>query len=141
MKLDKSLLDITDFNIRECIFGGDKCIWVFPKLEGTSWNEKNEILRSSIWRDSDGELVSPGFKKFFNWEQCPNIHPAPDVLHSKIKCVDKIDGSCLIVSRYKGELITRTRRALTSTLLNGDEVDKILKVKYPKVFSNITDKL
>lgn len=136
MKLDRTLLDVTDFNIKECEFGGDKCIWVFPKLEGTSWNEKNEILRSSIWRESDGELVSAGFKKFFNWDQCPNIRPAPSTLHAKIKCVEKLDGSCLITSVYKGELIVRTRRALTSSLLNGDEVDKVLKVKYPKVFNN-----
>jgi hypothetical protein len=134
MKFDLSTIDITDFNIRDCTFAGDDCVWVFPKLEGVSWNVKNEVLRSSIWRKSDGELVSGGFKKFFNWEQCPDLHPAPDVLTSKIKCVEKIDGSCLIVTNYKDQLITRTRRALTSNLLNGDELDKVLKVKYPAVF-------
>lgn len=136
MKLNQNLLDPTDFNIKECVFAGDECIWVFPKLEGVKWTEQNEILRSSIWRKSDGELISPGFKKFFNWEQLPDIHPAPTKLHQKIKVVEKLDGSCLIVSKYKGELITRTRRALTSHLLNGDELEKVLKVKYPKVFDN-----
>lgn len=137
MKLNPKLLDVTDFNIKECTFGGDDCIWVFPKLEGTSWNTDNEVLRSSIWRKSDYELISAGFKKFFNWEQKPDIHPAPTSLHAKIKCVEKLDGSCLIVSKYKGELITRTRRALTTHLLNGDELDNILKVKYPKAFDNV----
>jgi len=47
-----------------------------------------------------------------------------------------LDGSCLIVSKYKGELITRTRRALTSSLLNGDELETVLKKKYPKAFNN-----
>lgn len=136
MQLDFKLLDVTDFNIKECSFGGDDCIWVFPKLEGTAWNEKNEILRSSIWRKSDGELVSPGFKKFFNWEQKPEIHPAPSNLHTKVVCVEKLDGSCLIISKYKGELITRTRRALTSSLLNGDELETVLKKKYPAAFDN-----
>lgn len=110
--------------------------WIFPKLEGTAWTEENEIFRSSIWRESDGELVSPGFKKFFNWEQTPLVHPAPLKLHEKIQCVEKMDGSCLVVSKYKKQLITRTRRALTSSLLNGDELEKVLKVKYPKVFDN-----
>lgn len=137
MKLNKSLLDPTDFNIKECTFAGDECIWVFPKLEGVKWTEQNDILRSSIWRKSDGELISPGFKKFFNWEQLPNIHPAPTNLHQKIKVVEKLDGSCLIVSKYKGQLITRTRRALTSSLLNGNELETVLKTKYPKAFDNV----
>lgn len=137
MKLDFNLLDVTDFNIKECEFAGDACIWVFPKLEGTSWNSKNEVLRSSIWRKSDGELVSAGFKKFFNWEQKPEIHPAPTTLHNKIVCVEKLDGSCLIVTKYKGVLITRTRRALTSNLLNGHELETVLKAKYPKAFDNL----
>ena len=136
MKLNKSLLDVKDFNIKECSFGGDAAIWIFPKLEGTAWDEKNEILRSSIWRESDGELISAGFRKFFNWEQNPDIHPAPLRMHNKIVCVEKLDGSCLIVSKYKGELITRTRRALTSSLLNGDELETVLKKKYPKAFNN-----
>lgn len=136
MKLNPNLLDITDFNIKECSFAGDECIWVFPKLEGTKWTTENEILRSSIWRKSDYELVSPGFKKFFNWEQTPLVHPAPLRLHEKIQCVEKMDGSCLIVSKYKKQLITRTRRALTASLLNGEELEKVLKVKYPKVFDN-----
>lgn len=136
MKLNSKLLDVTDFNIRECQFAGDDCLWVFPKLEGVAWNEENEVLRSSIWRKSDGELISAGYKKFFNWEQKPEIHPAPTNLHNKIVCVEKLDGSCLIISKYKGELITRTRRALTYSLLNGDELEKVLKVKYPKVFDN-----
>lgn len=136
MKLNPKLLDVTDFNIRECEFSGDTCLWVFPKLEGVAWNEENEVLRSSIWRKSDGELISAGFKKFFNWEQKPEIHPAPTNLHNKIVCVEKLDGSCLIVSKYKGQLITRTRRALTSSLLNGDELENVLKIKYPEVFDN-----
>lgn len=136
MKLDSNLLDITDFNIRECTFGGDECLWVFPKIEGTSWNEKNEVLRSSIWRKNDGQLISAGYKKFFNWGEKPDIHPIPTRINNHIVCVEKIDGSCLIVSKYKGELITRTRRALTASLLNGDELEKVLKLKYPKVFSN-----
>lgn len=135
MKIDLSKIDITDFNLTPCEFAGDECVWIYPKLEGTSWNQQNIILRSSIWRKSDGELVSPGFKKFFNWLQMPQIDPPPDALSGKVQVVEKLDGSCLIVSKYKGELIIRTRRALAETMLNGDEI-AYFKAKYPRAFEN-----
>lgn len=134
MKIDLTKVDITDFTMKDCVFGGDDCIWIFPHLEGVKWGLHNEVLRSSIWRKSDGELISPGFKKFFNWEQCPELHPAPNALSTKIQCVEKLDGSCLIVSKYKGELIIRTRRALAETMLNGHEI-ALFKQKYPDVFN------
>lgn len=135
MKIELDKIDITDFNMQDCVFGGDACVWLFPKLEGTKWTQNNLHFRSSIWRKSDGELISPGFKKFFNWAQEPNIYPPPDALTQKIQVVEKLDGSCLVVSRYKGELIIRTRRALAQTMLNGDEIE-LFKTKYPKVFEN-----
>ena len=64
MKLDPKLIT-DDFKIKECTFGGDACIWIAPALMGVAWDNRNLILRSSIWRKSDYELVSPGLKKFF----------------------------------------------------------------------------
>lgn len=133
MKKDLSKIDITDFNVQDCTFGGDECVWLFPKLEGVKWRTDNLDQRSSIWRKSDGELVSAGFKKFFNWAQEPDIYPAPNALTTKINVVEKLDGSCLIVSEWNGELIVRTRRALATTMLNGYEI-AVFQKKYPKVF-------
>lgn len=134
MKLDPNLIT-EEFRAKECMFGGDPCIWFAPALQGVAWNNRNLILRSSIWRKSDYELVSGGLKKFFNWEEKPDIFPAPTSLGSRVRCMEKIDGSCLILSKYKGELIVRTRNALASNHLNGNEIE-ILKTKYPKAFDN-----
>lgn len=134
MNLNK-LPDVTDFNMVDCTFGGDDCVWIFPHMEGVKWATDNLKFRSSIWRKSDGLLISAGFKKFFNWEEQPDIHPAPNIISNKTNIVEKVDGSCLIVSKYKGELITRTRRALTSRLTNGHELEAI-KARYPKAFDN-----
>lgn len=134
MKINFAEVDITDFNMVDCKFGGDDCVWIYPHLEGVKWTPNNLHLRSSIWRKSDGQLISAGFKKFFNWMQEPNIYPPPDALSEHIKVVEKLDGSCLIVSKYNGELIIRTRRALADTMLNGDEI-ALFKKKYPEVFN------
>lgn len=134
MKLDPKLIT-DDFKIKECTFGGDACIWIAPALMGVAWDNRNLILRSSIWRKSDYELVSPGLKKFFNWGEKPDIFPAPTNGGNKIRVLEKVDGSCLVVSKYKGELIVRTRNALASNHLNGEEID-VLKAKYPRAFDN-----
>jgi hypothetical protein len=133
MKIDVDKIDLTDFNVRDCNFAGTACVWVFPKLEGTTWKADNLHLRSSIWEKDSGELISGGLKKFFNWAEKPEIYPAPVDINKNVRFVEKIDGSCLIVSKYKGQLITRTRRAETNMLLNGDELE-ILKKKYPRAF-------
>lgn len=135
MNIDVNKIDLTDFNVRECYFAGDECVWVYPKLEGTSWKADNLHLRSSIWRKSDGELVSAGYKKFFNWAEKPDIYPGPTTIHNRMRFVEKVDGSCVIVSKYKGELIVRTRRSPVEMLPNGAEIE-LIKKKYPKAFNN-----
>jgi hypothetical protein len=130
MHLDPSKVNADEFHLKPCIFGGDECIWVYPKLQGIKWTNETEVLRSSIWRKSDGALISAGLKKFFNWGEQPHLHPAPDKLQKGMSFMEKLDGSCLIVSKYKGELITRTRKAHTGLHLNGNEI-QLLFNKYP----------
>jgi hypothetical protein len=137
MRYNLTTINPTEFEIKDCSFGGDPAIWVSPRMEGTEWTEENLVLRSSIWRKSDGELISAGFKKFFNWDEKPNIQPPPTKLHSHVKCVEKIDGSCLILTNYKGEIIKRTRRALSKFQPNGQEVEDLLTVKYPALLDHI----
>jgi hypothetical protein len=79
--------------------------------------------------------VSLGFKKFTNLGETPLFEPIEQ--YSDLEFVRKIDGSLLIVSQYKGELIVRTRGTVdASQLENGHEI-ALLKQKYPKVFDNI----
>ena len=62
-----TLPDPKQFNFKDCVIAGDDCVLVTPKDMGVEWNDDNKIFRSSIWRKSDGKLISAGFKKFVNY--------------------------------------------------------------------------
>lgn len=124
-----------DFNIKDCTIAGDECVLITPKNMSVKWTEKNKIFRSSIWRKSDMYPISLGFKKFTNLGEQPEFEPLDD--HNNLDFVRKLDGSLLIVSKYKGQLIVRTRGTVDATKLdNGHEIE-LLKQKYPKVFNNL----
>jgi hypothetical protein len=130
-----SLPSSDQFNIKDCVIAGDECVLVTPKDMGVEWNEENKYFRSSIWRKSDMHLVSAGFKKFTNLGEQPAFEPIDG--YTDLEFVRKLDGSLLIVSQYKGQLIVRTRGTIDATqLANGHEIE-LLKKKYPKAFSNI----
>ena len=123
-----------EFNIKDCVIAGDECVLITPKDMSVKWNEDNKIFRSSIWRKSDMFPISLGYKKFTNLGEQPEFEPLDE--HTDLEFVRKLDGSLLIVSQYKGEVITRTRGTTDATqLANGHEID-LLKNKYPKVFKN-----
>lgn len=129
-----ALPDPDQFNIKDCVIAGDECVLVTPKDMSVVWNEDNKIFRSSIWRKSDMHPVSLGFKKFTNLGEQPAFEPMDD--YEDLEFVRKMDGSLLIVSQYKGELIVRTRGTIdASQLENGHEIE-FLKNKYPDVFDN-----
>lgn len=93
------------------------------------------ILRSSVW-NSSGELVSAGFKKFFNWGEKPELTftPFSTKANGGINVLEKIDGSLLIVSMYKGNLIHRTRGTIDASNLDTGMEIFLLMEKYPKAF-------
>lgn len=129
-----TLPDPKFFNFKDCLIAGDECVLVTPKDMGVEWNEENKYFRSSIWRKSDMYPVSLGFRKFMNYGEKPTFEPLP--VRGALYAVTKVDGSCLIVSMYKGELIVRTRGTVDATKLeNGHEIE-LLKNKYPLVFDN-----
>jgi len=128
------LPDPNFFNFKDCIIAGDECVLVTPKMMGIEWTEENKYFRSSIWRKSDMYPVSLGFRKFMNYGEKPDFEPISE--NSEITAVQKIDGSCLIVSKYKDELIIRTRGTVDARNLdNGYEIAHLL-LKYPKAFDN-----
>ena len=123
-----------EFNIKDCVIAGDECVLITPKDLSVKWNEDNKHFRSSIWRKSDMHPISLGFKKFTNLGEQPEFEPIEG--HSDLEFVRKLDGSLLIVSQYKGELIVRTRGTIdASQLPNGCEIE-FLKNKYPEAFDN-----
>lgn len=125
------------FVVREREIGGEMCYLVFPSSLGVKWTKDNLIYRSSIWT-ADMRPVSLSWKKFFNYGEAPDIVRDPkscDILLGG-SVVEKVDGTCLIVSRFKGQLIFRTRGTFdASEKPTGNELDYLGK-KYPKAFLN-----
>ncbi len=134
MKINLSDIDTDFFNLKEQTIAGDKCYLVNPKNFNVHWNKDNLIFRSSIWNEQ-GKPVSLSFKKFFNWEEQKELVPFPNSTKN-CSLIEKIDGSLIIISKYKNQIIHRTRGTFdASNLENGSEVE-YLKQKYPKAFNS-----
>lgn len=131
MKIDLSKVDTDNFIIKENELFGEEVYLIIPMHIGCTWSHDNLHFRSSLW-DKDGNLISAGLPKFFNWGEKPGITAPPETTKGAT-IVEKVDGSCLIVSKYKGNVIRRTRGTIDASLLphNGFEIDHLIK-KYPK---------
>lgn len=123
------------FTYKEGNIAGDDVWLVTPDDITTKWTQDTLHLRSVIVRQSDGKIISSGFKKFFNFPEKPDLDPwNPDW---KVQATGKKDGSLLIVSKYKDELIVRTRGTFSAKQLdNGHEIDGLIE-KYPAIFNSI----
>jgi hypothetical protein len=122
-----------EFFIKDVAIADTACLLIYPKLMGVKWNESNKWFRSSIWTKDALKPVSLGFRKFTNFGEQPDFEPLD--LKKSLKFIQKIDGSCLILSKFKGEFIARTRgTADLSTMPNGFELE-LFKEKYPKLFN------
>lgn len=137
MKIDLSKIDEKQFIIRSYNINSCEVFLVFPKSIACKWDSSNVVFRSSCW-DWDGNPVSLSYKKFWNWGEQPELGYTPFSLTSNGGCsvIEKIDGSTLIISRYKRNEIIRTRGTLDAREMeNGNEIDS-LREKYPLVFNN-----
>ncbi len=111
---------------------GEQFTLVQPNHISAKWTKDNLWLRSTLF-DANGNAVSIGFPKFFNASESPHITPEPKSLENTT-IVDKLDGSLLILSAYKGNIIARTRGTSNAeTLANGNEIE-LFKSKYPELF-------
>lgn len=130
MKIDLQSIDKESFMVHQHFVGEHECFLVQPKNIGATWNKENLIYRSSLW-DKNGYPVSLSFKKFFNWDEKPDIFTAPSDLKNA-KLMEKLDGSTLIFSRYKGNTVIRTRGTVDAhKQANGYEIDYLCE-KYKK---------
>lgn len=129
MRIDLDTIDRESFSVMPRDFYGETVYLVNPVHVGCKWTQDNLRFRSSVW-NADGELISAGFKKFFNLEERPDIDP---LTHEHLKdavVVEKLDGSTFIVSRYKGNWMFRTRGTIDATgMPNGHEVE-VFKNRY-----------
>ncbi|GER91131.1 hypothetical protein KDW_52930 [Dictyobacter vulcani] len=88
----------------------DLLIWNYtPKCQyEQAWDEVTMQARGLI-TETDGTIIARPFRKFMNIEQ----HQGPLPLEP-FKATEKMDGSLLIVSTYKGERIVATRGSFIS---------------------------
>ena len=132
MKIDISKIDQTQFMTHPHVWNNETLWLIQPVHIGAKWNQTNKHFRSSLWNE-DGELVSAGFAKFTNWGENPEHFPPPENL-SDCVFTEKLDGSLLIVSKYKGKFILRTRGTVDASKLdNGYEIELFKTDILPKL--------
>lgn len=137
MKIQNLLETINreEFKISESIIAGDDVVLIQPEISA-HWNKDNLIFRSSIWTKK-GELISAGFPKFFNYGEQLELSPPPTDISNAVLPA-KIDGSLLIISKYKDQLIIRTRGTFDAFIHdNGNELN-FLKERYSSLLENIS---
>lgn len=122
MKINLNTIDKNKFSLNEL----NDLILINPSYGYIEWLEHELIFRSSIW-DLNGNLVSAGFKKFFNFEENNNLIKIPENI-SDCNFLEKLDGSLLIISRFNGKTIYRTRGTHSVyNFSNSIEIDALRK--------------
>ena len=122
MKIDISSIDRTQFMVHEHSLNGEIVHLIQPQHIGTQWRQDNKHLRSVVV-NYEGEIISAGLPKFTNYSENPEHFPVPTSLRN-CTVVNKLDGSLLIVSKYKNQFILRTRGTVdASVLANGSELE------------------
>lgn len=128
MKINLQDIDPEQFMTHPHVVDGQVLTLVQPQHIGCKWTQANKIFRSSVW-DFDGNLVSAGFPKFTNWGENPDNFPVPQSLKDTV-IMEKLDGSLLIVSKWRGNLIVRTRGTIDASKLNNGHELEIFKKKF-----------
>ena len=115
MKINFDDYDLTEFAIKEGVFGGIWSKLITPIHIGTKFTQKNKIFRSSIW-STNGELLSAGLPKFVNFSENPENFPVPLSINN-CAFVEKIDGSLCCIDYTNGQVCMRTRGTMSYTSL------------------------
>ena len=122
MKIDLDKVDRTQFMVHEHSLNGEIVHLIQPQHIGTKWTQDNKHMRSVVVNYA-GEVISASFPKFTNYGENPEHFPVPTSLKNTT-VVEKLDGSTLIVSKYNGQYILRTRGTVdASKLANGFELE------------------
>ena len=108
--------------VHEHSLNGEIVYLIQPQHIGTKWRQDNKHMRSVVVNYA-GEVISASFPKFTNYGENPEHFPVPTSLKNTT-VVEKLDGSTLIVSKYNGQYILRTRGTVdASKLANGFELE------------------
>ena len=118
------------FNIIPNTFCGIDCYLITPQIDA-KWNKSNLFFRSLIV-DKEGNVLSSGFPKFFNYGEKPDCSPDPENFKDW-RYEDKIDGSLLIADFVNDIFSMRTRGTFSYTSQENAKDFELLPSKYPKV--------
>ena len=122
MKIDLDKVDRTQFMVHEHSLNGEIVHLIQPQHIGTQWRQDNKHMRSVVV-NYEGEIISAGLPKFTNYSENLEHFPVPTSLRN-CTVVNKLDGSLLIVSKYKNQFILRTRGTVDASVLsNGSELE------------------
>ena len=118
--------------VHEHILNGEVVHLIQPQHIGVSWTQDNKHMRSVVV-NYEGEIISAGLPKFTNYSENPEHFPVPTSLRN-CTVVNKLDGSLLIVSKYKNQFILRTRGTVdASVLANGSELEIFKNIILKKI--------
>jgi len=118
------------FNITESKFCSLDCYLITPEIDA-KWNSKNLFYRSLI-TDKEGNVLSSGWPKFFNYGEKPDCYPNPEQ-YNDWKCEEKKDGSLLIADYVNGQFSMRTRGTVSYATQENAKDFELLPQNYPKV--------
>jgi hypothetical protein len=118
------------FNITPNEFCGLNCYLITPEM-GAKWNNNNLFYRSLI-TDKEGNVLSSGWPKFFNYGEKPECYPSLED-YNDWRFVDKVDGTLVICDYVNDQFSMRTRGTVTHATQNNALDFELLPQKYPKV--------
>jgi hypothetical protein len=118
------------FNITPDEFCGLYC-WLITPERDAKWNKNNLFYRSLIV-DREGNVLSSGWPKFFNYEEKPDCYPDPKNFND-LKYEEKKDGSLLIADYVNGQFSMRTRGTVSYRTQENAKDFELLPERYPKV--------
>lgn len=129
------------FNIIPKTFCGLESYLIIPQIDA-KWNKDNLHFRSMIV-SKDGEVLSCGFKKFFNSGEKPDCYLEPEN-YTDWYIQEKMDGSLLIADYVNGQFSMRTRGTVSYKEQQNSSDFELLPEKFPKLleqfpnFSNLS---
>ena len=129
------------FNIIPKIFCGLESYLIIPQIDA-KWDKDNLHFRSMIV-SKDGEVLSCGFKKFFNAGEKPDCYWEPEN-YTDWYIEEKMDGSLLIADYVNGQFSMRTRGTVSYKEQQNSSDFELLPERFPKLleefpnFSNLS---
>lgn len=105
----------------------DRSLFVWCYSQATVYNDEWDditMLARGLVTDSDGNVISRPFRKFFNWGQ--DRAPGPEITQKPFWAFDKVDGSLIIVGTdANGEAVVSTKGSFTTW--HSEEARKLLQ--------------